>query len=73
MLEFDYDVLLKRLREQAFLNKGVKILFTDYRVENPETVTLHAEGGIKEFVQYLNRNKDPLHDDIIYFEHSVRI
>ena len=52
MLEFDYDVLLKRLREQAFLNKGVKILFTDYRVENPETVTLHAEGGIKEFVQY---------------------
>ena len=68
VLEFDYDVLLKRLREQAFLNKGVKILFTDYRVENPETVTLHAEGGIKEFVQYLNRNKDPLHDDIIYFE-----
>ena len=68
VLEFDYDVLLKRLREQAFLNKGVKILFTDYRVENPETVTLHAEGGIKEFVQYLNRNKDPLHDDIIYYE-----
>ena len=70
VLEFDYDTLLKRLREQAFLNKGVKILLTDYRVENPETVTLHAEGGIKEFVTYINRGKDPLHDDIIYFEAS---
>ena len=68
VLEFDYETLLKRLREQAFLNKGVKILLTDYRVENPETVTLHAEGGIKEFVTYINRGKDPLHDDIIYFE-----
>ncbi len=68
VLEFDYDILLKRLREQAFLNKGVKILLTDYRIENPQTVTLHAEGGIKEFVQYINKNKDPLHDDIIYFE-----
>ena len=67
-LEFDYDVLLKRLREQAFLNKGIKILFTDKRVEKPETVTLYAEGGIKEFVSYLNKNKDPLHDEIIYFE-----
>ena len=69
-LEFDYDVLLKRLREQAFLNKGIKILFTDKRIENPETVTLYAEGGIKEFVSYINKNKDPLHDDIIYFEAS---
>ena len=70
VLEFDYEILLKRLREQAFLNKGVKILLTDYRIENPETVTLHAEGGIKEFVTYINRGKDPLHDDIIYFEAS---
>ena len=68
VLEFDYEVLLKRLREQAFLNKGVKILLTDLREENPETVTLHAEGGIKEFVKYINKNKDPLHDDVIYFE-----
>lgn len=68
VLEFDYEILLKRLREQAFLNKGVKILLTDYRTEKPETVTLHAEGGIKEFVQYINKNKDPLHDDVIYFE-----
>ncbi len=68
VLEFDYEVLLKRLREQAFLNKGVKILLTDLREENPKTVTLHAEGGIKEFVKYINKNKDPLHDDVIYFE-----
>ena len=68
MLVFDYDVLLKRLREQAFLNKGVKIIFTDKREEHPEPKVLHAEGGIKEFVKYINRNKDPLHDEIIYFE-----
>lgn len=69
-LEFDYEILLKRLREQAFLNKGVKIIFTDKRNENPEAVTLYAEGGIKEFVEYINKNKDALHDDIIYFEAS---
>ena len=67
-LEFDYEVLLKRLREQAFLNKGIKIIFTDKRIANPESVELYAEGGIKEFVSYINQNKDALHDDIIYFE-----
>ncbi len=69
-LEFDYEVLLKRMREQAFLNKGVKILLTDKRDENPETVTLHAEGGIKEFVDYINQNskKEPIHENIIYME-----
>ncbi len=66
VLEFDYQTLLQRLREQAFLNKGVKILLTDRRVEKPETKVLHAEGGIKEFVKYLNRSKDPIHDEIIY-------
>ncbi len=68
VLVFDYDVLLKRLREQAFLNKGVKIIFTDNRSDEHEPVTLHAEGGIKEFVKYLNKNKDAIHDDIVYFE-----
>lgn len=68
--EFDYDTLLKRLREQAFLNKGVKIIFTDKRVETPVENVLHAEGGIKEFVAYLNRSKDAIHDNIIYFESS---
>lgn len=70
VLEFDYNILLKRLREQAFLNKGVKILFTDRRMEDPETKVLHAEGGIKEFVKYLNRAKDPIHENVIYMEAS---
>lgn len=70
VLEFDYDTLLKRLREQAFLNKGVRIVLVDKRDEEKADRELYAEGGIKEFVQYLNRNKDPLHDDVIYFETS---
>lgn len=68
VLEFDYEILLKRLREQSFLNKGVRIVFIDKRVEPEVVKELYAEGGIKEFVAYLNRNKDPLHDDIIYIE-----
>ena len=67
---FDAEILIKRLREQAFLNKGVKIIFTDKRVEEPQEIVLHAEGGIKEFVTYLNKSKDAIHDDIIYFEAS---
>ena len=50
------------------MNKGVKIIFTDKRNEEKGSVVLHAEGGIKEFVKYLNRNKDEIHDDIVYFE-----
>jgi len=68
VLEFDYDILLKRLREQAFLNKGVRIILIDKRDEEKEPREMYAEGGIKEFVQYLNRNKDPLHDEVIYLE-----
>ncbi len=68
VLVFDYDILLKRLREQAFLNKGVKIILTDKRNPDCQPEVLHAEGGIIEFVKYLNKTKDPLHDDIIYFE-----
>lgn len=67
-LDYDYEVLLKRLREQAFLNKGVRIIFTDNRGEEPRVEDLYAEGGIKEFITYLNTNKDPIHDDIVYFE-----
>ena len=67
-LDFDYEVLLKRLREQAFLNKGVRIIFTDNRTEEKRTEELYAEGGIKEFISYLNTNKDPIHDEIVYFE-----
>lgn len=68
VLEFDYEVLLKRLREQAFLNRGVKIILTDKRNEEIEPKVLHAEGGIKEFVTYLNKNKDAIHDDVVYLE-----
>ena len=67
-LNFEYEILQNRLREQAFLNKGIKIILTDKREEEPRTDTFHAEGGIKEFVTYLNRGKDAIHDDIIYFE-----
>ncbi len=68
VLEFDYEILLKRLREQSFLNKGVRIIFNDKREDPIRTTDLYAEGGIKEFVQFLNKNKDPLHDDVIYLE-----
>ena len=68
VLEFDYDILLNRLREQSFLNKGVKIIFIDKRVDPVSEIELYAEGGIKEFVAYKNRNKDPLHDEVIYIE-----
>ncbi|MBQ7793628.1 MAG: DNA topoisomerase (ATP-hydrolyzing) subunit B [Clostridia bacterium] len=70
VLEFDYEVLLKRLREQAFLNRGVKIIFTDHRGEEAVENVLYAEGGITEFVTFLNKNKDAMHEDIIYFAAS---
>lgn len=65
---FDFDVLEHRLREMAFLNKGIKIVFKDEREGQKRSETYHYEGGIKEFVTYLNKNKDALHPDVIYFE-----
>ena len=65
---FDFDVLEHRLREMAFLNKGIKIVFKDEREGKKRSETYHYEGGIKEFVTFLNKNKDPLHQDVIYFE-----
>ena len=65
---FDFDVLEHRLREMAFLNKGIKIVFKDEREGKKKSETYHYEGGIKEFVKFLNKNKDPLHQDVIYFE-----
>ena len=63
---FEYDVLYKRLKELAYLNAGIKITFTDRRgVESRQDVFLY-EGGIKEYVEYMNRDKDALHQDIIY-------
>ena len=65
---FDFATLERRLREMAFLNKGIRISITDEREEKPKKEVFHYEGGIKEFVQYLNRNKDAVHPDIVYFE-----
>ena len=65
-IEFDYDTLCQRLRELAFLNKGVKINITDER--NDKSDTFHYEGGIKSFVSYLNRNKEILHPEPVYVE-----
>ncbi len=65
---FDYDILKTRLRETAFLTKGLKIILTDLRPEHEQEKIFHYEGGIKEFVQYLNKNKVPLYSDIMYFE-----
>ena len=65
---FDFDTLEHRLREMAFLNKGIKIIFKDEREGRKRSETFHYEGGIKEFVKYLNKNKDAIHNDVIYFE-----
>jgi DNA gyrase subunit B len=66
-LIYRYDTLASRLRELSFLNKGVNITLRDER-EKPTEETFHAKGGLKEFVQYLNRGRKPLHPDIIYIE-----
>ncbi len=65
---FDYDTLKQRFREMAFLTKGLRIVMTDERQEEPLEKEFHYEGGIKEFVEYLNRSKTPLYDQVIYCE-----
>ncbi len=66
--EYNYDTLKNRLREQAFLNKGIKIIMYDERTD--ETDTFHYEGGISEFVMFLNKNRNYIHEEVIYFESS---
>ena len=69
---FDFDVLKQRFREMAFLTRGLKIILRDERPEEkPLEKTFHYEGGIKEFVTYLNKSKTALYDDIIYCEGMV--
>ena len=67
---FDFDTLKNRFREMAFLTKGLKIILTDNRTEEAKERTFHYEGGIKEFVAYLNKGNTPLYEDILYFEGS---
>ena len=68
VLEFSYSTLQNRLREMAFLTKGLKIVLTDLREDPVKEKTFHYEGGIKEFVQYINRSATPHYDEIMYFE-----
>ena len=65
---FDFNTLKHRFREIAFLTKGLKIIARDLREEEPKEVVFHYEGGIREFVQYLNKSTTPLYEDILYFE-----
>lgn len=67
-IEFDYTTIAGRLRELAYLNAGVKITFSDRRIEEPRIETYHYEGGIQEYVAYMNREKEPLHEEIIYVQ-----
>ena len=64
--EFDYDTLLVRFREMAFLNAGVKIILVDNRKEEANQMVLHYEGGIRSYVEYLNRKENVLHGEPIY-------
>ena len=66
--EFEYNILKQRFREMAFLTKNLKIVLADERPEERIEKTFHYEGGIKEFVQYLNKSKTPLYEQIIYCE-----
>ena len=67
--QFQYEVLLKRLRELAFLNKGVNIVLTDERTDKSEQ--LHYEGGLRSFCEYLNQGKNLLHTKPVYFTHCL--
>ncbi|MCF2671321.1 DNA topoisomerase (ATP-hydrolyzing) subunit B [Butyricicoccus pullicaecorum] len=65
---YDYNVLLKRLRESAFLNAGIRITLRDEREDEPTEDVLHYDGGIRQFVSYLNETKTPIHEQVIYME-----
>lgn len=65
---YNAETLIQRFREMAFLNKGLKITFWDKREEESKQMTFHYEGGLKSFIEFLNKSKDGLHKDVIYFE-----
>jgi DNA gyrase subunit B len=66
---YSFEKLSERLREKAFLNKGIRIFIKDEREEGEKSHEFYYKGGIAEFVKHLNKNKSPLHDDPLYFEH----
>lgn len=68
IIEFQYNILHTRMREQAFLNAGLRIHTTDLREGKQQEDNMYYEGGIREFVEYINRNKTPIHPDVIYME-----
>ena len=65
---YDYDTLNQRIRELAFLNKGLRLSLEDQRNGINRKQVYHYEGGIKEYVSFINKNKTPIHDEIIYVE-----
>lgn len=65
---FSYEIIRDRMRQMAYLNRGVKMIVTDDRGETPTTEEFHYEGGIKEYVTHINRNKEPLFEDVIFCE-----
>src|SRR5436853_4747411 len=67
-IEFSFDKLSERLREKAFLNKGIRITIKDEREEPEKSHEFYYKGGIAEFVRHLNKNKTPIHDKPLYFE-----
>ena len=69
-LIYDYDILHERMREEAFLNAGLSITITDARGEEARSETMCYEGGIREFASWSNRNKTPIHEDVIYMAGS---
>ena len=70
-IEFKYETLEHRLRELAFLNKGVRIVFEDKRVDSERKKEFHYEGGLVEFVKYLNKTKTPIHEDIVHIDKKI--
>ena len=69
-LDFEFDILSQRLRELAFLNKGIRITLADKRAAEEVSETYNYEGGIKSFVEYLNKNKEPFHKKVVYLEQN---
>lgn len=67
ILEFNYEILQDRFREMAFLNANISIILNDERPKEKKTESFYFEGGIKEFVEYINRNKSPIQNDVFYF------